>query len=74
MLFPQPAALFPDGDADGKLFVKMVSEILLGVEKSGGTFLKNSRHFFLPAGISGFASARPRIFFVPHAGESLFLV
>jgi hypothetical protein len=28
----------------------------------------------LPAGISGFASARPRIFFVPHAGESLFLV
>lgn len=72
MLFPQPAALFPDGDADGKLFVKTVSEILLG--GSGGTFLKNSRHFFLPAGISGFASARPRIFFVPHAGESLFLV
>jgi hypothetical protein len=30
MLFPQPAALFPDGDADGKLFVKTVSEILLG--------------------------------------------
>ena len=29
MLFPQPAALFPDGDADGKLFVKTVSEILL---------------------------------------------
>jgi hypothetical protein len=36
MLFPQPAALFPDGDADGKLFVKTVSDILLGVEKSGG--------------------------------------
>ncbi|EXY52613.1 hypothetical protein M121_0548 [Bacteroides fragilis str. 3783N2-1] len=72
MLFPQPAALFPDGDADGKLFVKTVSEILLG--GSGGTFFKNLPPLFLPAGISGFASARPRIFFVPHAGESLFLV
>jgi len=71
MLFPQPAALFPDGDADGKLFVKTVSEIFLG--GSGGTFLKIPP-LFLPAGISGFASARPRIFFVPHAGESLFLV
>ena len=73
MLFPQPAALFPDGDADGKLFVKTVSEILLG----GGEwrdFLKNLPPLFLPAGISGFASARLRIFFVPHAGESLFLV
>lgn len=72
MLFPQPAALFPDGDADGKLFVKTVSEILLG--GSGGTFLKNSRHFFCLQASPGFASARPRIFFVPHAGESLFLV
>ena len=69
MLFPQPAALFPDGDADGKLFVKTVSEILLG-----GDFFKKIPPLFLPAGISGFASARPRIFFVPHAGESLFLV
>ena len=72
MLFPQPAALFPDGDADGKLFVKTVSEILLG--GVAGLFLKKPPPFFLPAGISGFASARPRIFFVPHAGESLFLV
>jgi len=72
MLFPQPAALFPDGDADGKLFVKTVSEILLG--GSGGGFFKKLPPLFLPAGISGFASARPRIFFVPHAGESLFLV
>ncbi|MFK2714163.1 hypothetical protein ACIXUF_01015 [Bacteroides fragilis] len=72
MLFPQPAALFPDGDADGKLFVKTVSEILLGGGVAG-TFLKTPATF-LPAGISGFASARPRIFFVPHAGESLFLV
>ena len=72
MLFPQPAALFPDGDANGKLFVKTVSEILLG----GGVrdFFKKIPPLFLPAGISGFASARPRIFFVPHAGESLFLV
>ncbi|EYA72794.1 hypothetical protein M132_0471 [Bacteroides fragilis str. S24L15] len=74
MLFPQPAALFPDGDADGKLFVKTVSDILLGVEKSGGAFLKKTPPLFLPAGISGFASARLRIFFVPHAGESPFLV
>ena len=73
MLFPQPAALFPDGDADGKLFVKTVSEILLE-GSGGGFFLKNPPPLFLPAGISGFASARPRIFFVPHAGESLFLV
>ncbi|EYA73019.1 hypothetical protein M132_0468, partial [Bacteroides fragilis str. S24L15] len=46
MLFPQPAALFPDGDADGKLFVKTVSDILLGVKKSGGIFKKTPRHFF----------------------------
>jgi hypothetical protein len=72
MLFPQPAALFPDGDADGKLFVKTVSEILLGGEWRD--FFKKLPPLFLPAGISGFASARPRIFFVPHAGESLFLV
>ena len=71
MLFPQPAALFPDGDADGKLFVKTVSEILLG---GVAGFFKKLPPLFLPAGISGFASARPRIFFVPHAGESLFLV
>jgi hypothetical protein len=68
MLFPQPAALFPDGDADGKLFVKTVSDILLGVEKSGGTFLKNSRHFFclLASPVSlpparGFSSFRMRV-------------
>ncbi|MCZ2707165.1 hypothetical protein, partial [Bacteroides fragilis] len=39
-----------------------------------GNFFKKPPPLFLPAGISGFASARPRIFFVPHAGESLFLV
>ncbi|MFK2345900.1 hypothetical protein ACIXNK_20305 [Bacteroides fragilis] len=70
--FPQPAALFPDGDADGKLFVKTVSDILLGVEKVAGVFKTPAT--FLPAGISGFASARLRIFFVPHAGESPFSV
>ena len=66
MLFPQPAALFPDGDADGKLFVKTVSEILLG--GSGGIFLKNSRHFFClqasPVSLPparGFSSFRMRV-------------
>ncbi|ANQ62827.1 hypothetical protein AE940_00005 [Bacteroides fragilis] len=56
MLFPQPAALFPDGDADGKLFVKTVSDILL------------ARHFFclqaspvsLPPAC-GFSSFRMRV-------------
>ncbi|EXZ75064.1 hypothetical protein M123_0606, partial [Bacteroides fragilis str. 3976T8] len=53
MLFPQPAALFPDGDADGKLFVKTVSDILLGVEKSGGGFFKKSPPFFFPQASPG---------------------
>lgn len=65
MLFPQPAALFPDGDADGKLFVKTVSEILLG---GVAGLLKNSRHFFclqaspvsLPPAC-GFSSFRMRV-------------
>lgn len=68
MLFPQPATLFPDGDADGKLFVKTVSDILLGVEKSGGAFFKKSPPFFflLASPVSlpparGFSSFRMRV-------------
>ena len=72
MLIQKPAALSPEGDANGKLFVITVSGILLGGEWRD--FFKKIPPLFLPAGISGFASARPRIFFVPHAGESLFLV
>jgi len=66
MLFPQPAALFPDGDADGKLFVKTVSEILLG--GSGGAFFKKTPPlFFLPGFFAsssparGFSSFRMRV-------------
>ena len=44
------------------------------VKENYAIFLNKLPPLFLPAGISGFASARPRIFFVPHAGESLFLV
>ncbi|MCZ2546659.1 hypothetical protein, partial [Bacteroides fragilis] len=58
----------------GKIFLKMGIFSLVGGEKKGGFFFKNLPPLFLPAGISGFASARPRIFFVPHAGESPFLV
>lgn len=65
MLFPQPAALFPDGDANGKLFVKTVSEILLG--GVAGLF-KKSRHFFClqasPVSLPparGFSSFRMRV-------------
>jgi len=70
MLFPQPAALFPDGDADGKLFVKTVSDILLGVEKSGGGrfFYKHPPPFFFPQAspvslppACGFSSFRMRV-------------
>ncbi|RGR04209.1 hypothetical protein DWY70_05480 [Bacteroides fragilis] len=67
MLFPQPAALFPDGDADGKLFVKTVSEILLG-GSGGGFFKKTPRHFFClqasPVSLPparGFSSFRMRV-------------
>ncbi|EXZ80099.1 hypothetical protein M144_0595 [Bacteroides fragilis str. 3-F-2  len=66
MLFPQPAALFPDGDANGKLFVKTVSEILLGGEWRA--FFKKTRHFFClqasPVSLPparGFSSFRMRV-------------
>lgn len=65
MLFPQPAALFPDGDADGKLFVKTVSEILLGewrdfFKKLPPLFCLQASPVSLPPA-RGFSSFRMRV-------------